>query len=846
MLIRIPDFSLVVLAGASGSGKSTFAARHFLPTEVISSDRCRALVADNETDQSATADAFDLVHAIAAKRLARRRLTVIDATSVRPEDRKVLVELARRWHALPVAIVFDVPAETCLARNGVREDRRTPGRIIHDQVRRLRRSLRGLDREGFRGVRVLSADDQVQAARIVREPLWCDRRSERGPFDIIGDVHGCRAELVALLARLGYTGSPPAHPEGRRAVFVGDLVDRGPDTVGVLRLVMDMAAIGSALAVPGNHDMKLARQLSGKSVEVSHGLAETIAQLAALPTESREPFKAEARIFLDKLVSHLWLDGGRLVVAHAGMKEEMQGRGSSAVRTFALYGETTGETDAHGLPVRFDWASEYRGHAAVVYGHTPTPVAEWVNNTICIDTGCVFGGHLTALRWPERALVSVPAARVYAEPVRPLSVANGAGGQHETDATLDIAEVTGKRTIGTRLAGGMRIEPENAAAALEVMARFAVDPRWLIYLPPTMSPPETSSRPGLLEHPEEAFAYYRRAGVSQVICEEKHMGSRAVLVVARGAHMAARRFGTEDGKAGVVYTRTGRPFFSEAALEAEVIARAAVAVGAAGLWDELVTDWVCLDAEIMPWSAKAQALIDAQYRPVGEAGVAALTAAVEAAALAMARGIALDDLAGKLGARLANARAYDAAWRRYVRPAADIHDLRIAPFHLLTSEGAVHIDRAHDWHMTVASRFATADPALFMATGHRIVEPGDEMQVTAATEWWTTLTDAGGEGMVIKPLAFVARGPKGVLQPAIKCRGAEYLRIIYGPGYTLPAHLARLRERSLGAKRALAVREFALGVEAMERFMRREPLRRVHECVFAILALESEPVDSRL
>ncbi|MFO1061106.1 MAG: AAA family ATPase [Dongiaceae bacterium] len=422
MQLTVPDFSLVVLVGATGSGKSTFAARHFLPTEIVSSDRCRALVSDDETDQSATADAFALVEAIAAKRLARRRLTVIDATSVRAEDRRRLVELARRHHALPTAIVFDLPEEVCLARNRARPDRRIAARVVGDQVRRLRGSLRGLQREGFRRVDILRGVEAVDAATVVREPLWCDRRGERGPFDIIGDVHGCRAELEALLDRLGYAAGAdgtPVHPEGRRAIFLGDLVDRGPDSPGVLRLVMAMAAAGSALAVPGNHDLKLVRKLAGKEVKVAHGLAETLAQLEALPEDERGALCAQASRFLDGLTSHLWLDEGRLVVAHAGMKEEMQGRGSGAVRAFALYGETTGEIDDFGLPVRLDWAAAYRGRAMVVYGHTPTPAAEWVNNTICIDTGCVFGGKLTALRYPERALVEVAAARIYMAPARP-------------------------------------------------------------------------------------------------------------------------------------------------------------------------------------------------------------------------------------------------------------------------------------------------------------------------------------------------------------------------------------------------------------------------------------------
>jgi hypothetical protein len=264
-------------------------------------------------------------------------------------------------------------------------------------------------------------------------PLWCDRRSECGPFDIIGDVHGCLDELEALLEALGWLRNASTgfiHPDGRKAIFLGDLVDRGPDSPGCLELAMRMLEAGVAFCVPGNHEARLLRKLRGKDVKLTHGLAETLEQL-----ESRSPEERERMAnFIDGLVSHLVLDGGRLVVAHAGMKEAYQGRASGRVRAFALYGETTGEIDAYGLPVRADWAAEYRGRAAVVYGHTPTVEAEWVNNTICIDTGCVFGGKLTALRWPERELVSVPARRVYAEPIKPLAtITTGRSAQHEAD-----------------------------------------------------------------------------------------------------------------------------------------------------------------------------------------------------------------------------------------------------------------------------------------------------------------------------------------------------------------------------------------------------------------------------
>jgi protein phosphatase len=728
--------------------------------------------------------------------------------------------------------------------------------VVRQQVDQLRRSLRNLQREGFRHVFVLNTPVEVDAVSIERERLWNDLRHLHGPFDIIGDVHGCLDELVALLHELGYTialqESTDATrtfavqpPPGRTAVFLGDLVDRGPDTPGVLRLVMRMVAAGTALCVPGNHDMKLLKALRGRNVQITHGLAESLEQLEREP----ETFRHDVAEFLDDLVSHYVLDERRLIVAHAGMKEKLQGRGSARVRDFALYGETTGETDEFGLPVRHNWAAEYRGRAIVVYGHTPVPEPEWLNNTINIDTGCVFGGRLTAVRYPERELVSVPAARAYATPVRPFLreelVAPPLSAQQRVDEVLDIDDVIGKRIIGTRLQRNVTVREDNATAALEVMSRFAANPHWLIYLPPTMSPAETTREPGLLEHPAEAFGYYRHEGVARVICEEKHMGSRAVVIACRDEAAARRRFGVIDEGIGIVYTRTGRRFFAETVLEREFLARVQSAVDRGGIWDELQTDWICVDAELMPWSAKAQELLRQQYAAVGAAGRASLAAAVRVLEQAAARGQAAELLEEYRG-RAELVDRYVAAYRRYCWDVASVADLKLAPFHLLASEGAVHISRDHRWHMETLARLCAADAELLLATPYRIVDVTDPASQTDAIRWWEELTERGGEGMVVKPLDFIAKGRRAIAQPAVKVRGREYLRIIYGPEYTQPENLERLRARGLAHKRSLALREFALGVEALERFVRNEPLRRVHECVFGVLALESEPVDPRL
>lgn len=755
-----------MLIGASGSGKSTFARRHFKPTEVLSSDFCRGLVADDENDQSASRDAFDVLHHIAGKRLAAGRRTVVDATNVQQDGRRQLIELARKHDVLPVAIVLDVPEEVCAERNAARTDRADmPRRVIQRHIRELRRSLRHLEREGFRKVHVLRGAAEAEQATVVTEKRFNDLTHLTGPFDIIGDIHGCAAELETLLARLGYTDG--VHPGGRTAVFVGDLVDRGPDSPGVLRRVMSMVKSGNALCVPGNHENKYGRHLKGRKVQHTHGLAETVAQMEG---ESDE-FRAEVREFIDGLVSHYVLDGGRLVVCHAGLPEKYHGRTSGRVRSHALYGDTTGETDEFGLPVRYPWAEDYRGRAAVVYGHTPVPEATWLNNTICLDTGAVFGGRLTALRWPERELVDVPAERVWYEPVKPLRTEAPGG---KDGRPLDLADVHGRRTVETRHAGRITVREENAAAA---RARFGV-----------------------------------------------------------------------EGPTGSLYTRTGRPFLDDATVSEAVLDRLRAAIGEAGLWDELATDWLLLDTELMPWSLKASGLLRSQYAAVGAAAGAVFPGALAALEAAVARGVDAGGLPARQRERSADAVAFTEAYRRYCWTTDGLDGVGLAPFQILAVQGRSLAALPHDEQLALIDRLVEHDGSGLLRTTRRLyVDTGDPESVAAGTDWWLEMTGRGGEGMVVKPVGALARDAKGrLVQPGIKCRGREYLRIVYGPEYTRPDNLARLRQRSLGHKRSLAIREYALGLEALDRLADGEPLWRVHEAVFGVLALESEPVDPRL
>ncbi len=859
MKLTIPEMSVVVLIGTSGSGKSTFAKEHFLPTEILSSDFYRGLVSDDENDQTATNPAFDVLHYILEKRLEAGKLAVIDATNVKPEDRRHLIQIAKKWHYLSVAVILNMPVKLSFERNKDREDRNFGIQVIKRQRNNLRRSFRGLKREGFHRIFELKTEEEVNSVEIVRQPLWNNKKHEQGPFDVIGDIHGCCDELEELLEKLGYEsetavshqGTYPTlyrHPEGRRVIFVGDIGDRGPRIMDSFQLVANMVEAGTAFCVKGNHDEKLLRYLNGRKVNINHGLEDTVAELEGLPEEKRPFVRDQLKSFLDSLISHLVFEDGKLVVAHAGLKEEMHGRASGKIRSFALYGDTTGERDEYDLPVRLNWAADYRGKAMVVYGHTPVYSAEWLNNTINIDTGCVFGGKLTAVRLPEQQLISVSAREEYAVSKRPLQPKEiDATAQQVNDDMLDIADVTGKRFVNTRLRPNITLREENSIAALEVMSRFAVDPKWLIYLPPTMSPTETSELPDYLEHPAQAFDYFRENGVKTAVCEEKHMGSRAVVIVCKDESVPKSRFGVDEASLGIVYTRTGRRFFDDSTLEQNFLRRVSRALTDTRFWDNFETDWVCLDCELMPWSTKAQSLLEDQYAAVGASATAAMDMTTAVLQQAQQNKAPVDELITQYATRADAVERYIASYQNYCWPVVELEDLRLAPFHILATETAVFVDKTHQWHMEMIEKHlcATPDPILQM-TKYQVVDLEDEAAVETAVAWWQAMTETGGEGMVVKPLDFIVMGSKGLVQPAVKCRGAEYLRIIYGPEYNLPDNIKHLRMRRVGHKRSMAVREFALGVEALERFVRKEPLRKVHECVFGVLAMECEPVDPRL
>lgn len=845
--ITIPSIGLVLMVGASGSGKSRLASRLFEGTEIVELDRMREMVSGDRADQSANEDAAAVAAELVERRLRRRLLTVVDATNVRSEDRRRWTQIAARTHSLVTAIVVDPGMGFCQKSAAARDGDRYNPRSVELQNRLLSRDRRKLSKgDGVRNVVTISSPEEAEAATLRRRDTYNDKRSVTAPLDIVGDVHGMTDELEALLAQLGWSvawsgegedrSAAISHPDDRRLVFVGDLTDRGPRPRDALLIMEAAVQSGQGYAVASNHDDRFKRWLQGRETSINHGIETSIADFE----ETSSAYRRRFADLIDSLPAHLVFDGGKVAVAHAGLLEDMVLGASPEMRDFAVFGPKTAP-GPDGRSVRVDWADGYRGRTCVVYGHTVVDEPVWHNRTICVDTGAVFGGSLSALRWPEKTIVSVPSAAAYAELDRPAFSRKDV----RDPAVIGIRDVSGKKHVETAT-GRVTVEADHMAGALEHMSRFAIDPRWLVYIPPTMSPVEAATGGEYLEHPQQAFDYYRKQGVTRLVVETKHMGSRALALVCRDPEVARRRFGVDDGHAGHVWSRSGRAFFDEAQRR-EVVSRIAQAAEGS-LFNELSTNWLLLDAEIMPWNTKATELIERQFAPTGRAAQMGGSLALDAIARFSARGLAdVAALQERFARRVVNASRFDAVWRGYCWDAESLDALRIAPFHVLASEGRVHHDLAHEEHLRMLGALAAADSTgTIVETPHLQVDLSDQATVDAAVAAWERETKAGAEGVVVKPYGFLTRGERGTVQPALKVRGRDYLRIIYGPDYDVPENLARLRERAIGAKRNRAMKQFSLGIEGLERLVKKEPARRVHECVFATIALDSDPLDPRL
>ncbi|MBW4084383.1 polynucleotide kinase-phosphatase [Paenibacillus sp. S150] len=862
-VIPFPHGGIVVLVGPSNSGKTALLRRLvqegiLLQTEIVSSDDYRTLVGDTEYPdwkgrpreeadilysdyQLMSKLAFEAMNTVVSMRCRLGRLTVVDATHLQPEHRRKYIELAARNDLPCAAWILDLPEQTLLERDKSRDQPRGRQRVKQQFVQ-FKRSLRGLRDEGFDFTYMLKETETVQFER-KKNPLLAEIGNG---VDVIGDIHGCYDEMLELLGRLGYAPDEAGlyrHPEGRVLISVGDVMSRGPKSLETLGFWKKHCGAGIARMIDSNHGWKIARYLSGRNISLSHGDENIAAELAEYAREAGEEaaaqLKEELKQFLLSAPSHLVLCRGgvrHVVVAHAGIRDEYIGKQSGRVQDFCRYGDTDG-ADAAGAPIRKEWYVEHESGELIVWGHDPRPYPTVVKNTVNIDQGAVFGGSLTAYRYPERQFVSVKAYKDYArDPDSPLI-----RWERRRFSPPNLRKLVDGYSVMTGVYGEISVRGEFVKAAIDTVSHFTVPMEELVYIPPTMSPaPGVSADEAYLEHPREAIAYYRSQGVKSMVAEKKHMGSRAVLLLFRDEAAAVPYVGRKA--LGTIYTRTGRAFFDKEGGSA-VLSRLNEDLHKAEYWARHDTDVLLLDAEILPWNLKARELIAAQYTHVAEAAVLDREHLLVKLREAENAGRDVAGWVQEMEGRLRSARIFREAFQQYCWDTSGLDGVRIAPFHVLAHSGQTFFDRSRLWHMEHGRELAGLSP-LFMETEYRtITSEADEAEVI---RWWEELTEDGHEGIVIKPEAFIVRSGKGLVQPAIKVRGRKYLHIIYGIDYLQPDNLERLKQRKTGKKERHALMEYALSVESVERFIRKEPLERVHECVLAALSLESDPADPRL
>ncbi len=844
MEIKLPELVIVALIGPSGSGKSHFAHQHFPAAEIISQDHFSQLTGYEGSDEGLHAATLELMYKTIEIRLQYRKSCVVDATLLSQKDRAELRRLARKYHVKLAALVFETPLDTCAERNMDRGKGLSKA-DIRQQLHVMEQTIGVIKEEGIKTVYRIAPDTAPIVLR--RFKAASDMRDVAGPFDIIGDVHGCREELLILLEQLGYVVTHAHrdqprigihHPKGRRLIFVGDLCDRGPDSPGVLRLVMDAVSQGAAYCVPGNHDDKLLRKLNGNPVQLRHGLEKTMAQLEGASSE----FLEEIQQFVQGMSSHLEFDGGNLVVAHAGIKAPMHGRSSAEIHSFCLYGETTGESDEFGLPVRQNWAGDYGGKALVVYGHTPIPEPLWQNNTVNIDTGCVFGGELTALRYPERTTVAVAARQIWSEPMRPMHWTKDKKSSEWADHSIDTNWTSPKMLVSTSDGYNLNLDDGSYWTLATQMAVGSVHLRWLIYAPPSMSPPTTSSLPGLLEHPAQALDYYRKKGLSLLAARPLVGGTKVVIVLCRDAAAAGRRFGLKGQGIGCVYTRSARPYFADKATEQQFLQSMADRLEAADLWSHLHSDWLCLEAVAAPLSAKAPAFIPELYAEVSSAANHGLQLASARLAAAQQRGL---PVAASLQ-RVATGQRMIQEFQSTYRQSAASATVTWHPLQTVALEGQMLIDKSQLVQQQVLLQICGALGEPFVPPVMREVDLDSENSMRELTAWWEEMNAQRQPGILVYPMEMPLDKQSEMMQAAIQVRCKEHLRLLFGPAYDSPESLELLRARNLRLKRETAVREFSLAKEATKRFVAGQEFGAVFSCIFTVLGLELRMIDARL
>lgn len=865
MGIVLPYAGIVLLVGTSNSGKSTFLKKlienkQILPSEVVSSDDFRILVSDSdfidwtqkprdESDslynqyQKISEEAFSLMDLTIEKRCKLNKLTFVDATNLFSEDRKKYITIARKHHVPIVAIVMDVEQDVLLERDKIRDTPRGKQKI-NQQYQTFKRERRFIKKEGYLATYfILNNTDYIEIIRKSNNPIEIEVKNG---IDIIGDIHGCYQEFLKLLVKLGYEINEKGyyvHPAGRKFLSLGDIMSRGPKSLETMQFFLRHVKKGLAYMIDSNHGWKIARWLEGKKVTLNHGDELVEEEFKHFKEQYGEEHTLELKQSLKELLlnapSHYILTKNHvptLVCTHAGIKDEFIGKQSIDISDFCRYGDVDG-FDEEGKPIRRDWSIHHKSNILIVWGHDPKPKPLIINNTINIDQGVVFGGELTAIRYPEKEYVSVQALENYSDgksnPLKELD--------RNRLNTPNIAKFLNGYSVLTDELGEIHIPKEYVIPSIDTVSHFTVPIEELIYIPPTMSPtPSPSTLVDYLEHPKEVIDYYRGMGIDKMIAEKKHMGSRGILLVFKNEAVALKYIGRET--LGVINTRNGRTFFQKE-IEHEILQRINKGLTDNDYYQTYNTDFVLLDAEIMPWNLKAKELINSQYAHVAESAI--LDRSLLRAKLEKVEKInkELENWLAEYVTLLDNAHVFKEVFQKYCWDIEDINQIQIAPFHVLAHSKETFFHKPHTWHMEMNRQFAKMIK-LFVETEFMLIE--DTSSEVEVIKWWETITRDGHEGIVIKPETFISKSKGKLVQPAIKVRGRKYLNIIYGMDYLLPENLVRLKKRNVAKKQKLALKEFALGVEGIKRFVNGESIERVHECVLGTLAMESDSVDPRL
>ncbi len=861
MDVYVPYAGIILCVGPSNSGKTTLLqswiqTQQVKSSEVVSSDDYRERVGDlrfldwkNRPRDEASSlmeqyriqstEAFQTMDAIIESRCRLNKLTIVDATHLHPSDRERYRNIARSHHLPILTLVFHTKEATLLLRDSERDEPRGKKRV-KQQLQTFKQQLRLLKKERYARSYSIYEDETVRLIRPVTSPIELD--VGKG-LDIVGDIHGCFDEFLILLHKLGYqqnTAGFYIHPEGRKILSLGDIMSRGPKSLQTLQFFYNHIQAGLAYMVDSNHGWKIARWLDGKQVQLTHGddkvEQEFLAYEHAHGVEKAAKLKEQLKDLLLKAPSHYVLKKNGVATAvcvHAGIRDEWIGKQSHEISDIARYGETDGFDDAH-KPIRKDWTVHHKTNPLIIWGHDPRKKAMTVNGTLNIDQGAVFGGELTAFRYPERDLLSVDVETDYSNgnhnPLHELEKARF--------AVPNIAKYIHGYTTSTELFGDIHIGEEHVIPAFDALSHVTLPLEDLVYIPPTMSPtPLPSSLEGYLEHPQEAIDYYQQKGITRMVAEKKHMGSRAVLLLFKTKEAALSYI--DRPSLGVIYTRKGRAFFDKTTEQAIL---EQLNKDLQSYFEEHHTDFVLLDAEIMPWNLKAKELISKQYAHVAE-NARLDRMQLLSKLLSNSLDHDLSKWVSEFEKKLKHANIFEEVYQNYCWEVENLEGIQIAPFHVLAHRNRSFFDQPHTWHMEQNQLFSELSP-LFVQTEWKLID--SDTSAAEVISWWEALTDDGQEGIIIKPESFICKQKGKLIQPAIKVRGQKYLHIIYGMDYLEPKNLERLKKRNSAKKQKLALREFSLGIEAVNRFVAGESVERVHECVLATLALESDPVDPRL